>query len=291
MGNSVRKICKFAGISVSYWYKSKQDPSPKKTRKQRSLSLHDSDIIKILKDYRKTKFFENEGGYRKLSAYLRRDFGKVVNHKKVYRLAKIAGILLKKSRPKFYKSKLKAAKRIISAPNQLWQFDVKYCFIHEENRFCYLCVFIDVFSRKIVNYHLGLNCKATDIERTLKEALRRENIVEQHSLYIRSDNGPQMSSKSFSEALSTLPVSHEFIPCQSPNDNAYVESFHSQIEVSCLSTQKFENYGSCYEAIVSYIEFYNTRRIHGKLKMSPKDFECYFQSNPKECLKKYEISA
>jgi putative transposase len=100
-----------------------------------------------------------------------------------------------------------------------------------------------------------------------------------------------VSSKLFSESLLALPVTHEFIPCQSPNDNAYVESFHSQIEVGCLSTQKFKDYGSCYEAIVSYIEFYNTKRIHGKLKMSPKDFECYIHSQPKEILVKYEISA
>ena len=114
---------------------------------------------------------------------------------------------------------------------------------------------------------------------TLKQALLEQQVTCEHSLFIRSDNGPQMSSRNFQAGLENLPVQHEFIPCRSPNDNAYVESFNSQLEVGCLSTQRFESYGTCYEAVVSYIEFYNKRRIHGVLGMSPEEFENQLKGN------------
>lgn len=292
LGFAVRKICKYAGISASFWYKRQsKNKHVQRPRQKRPLNASDQEIIQHLKSYRQQKHFRAEGGYRKLSAYLRRDYQLQVNHKRVYRLARIAGVLLQRTRRKIYKAKLKSAKRLVYAPNQLWQFDIKYCYISGENRFCYLCVFIDVFTRKIVNFHIGLSCTARDILNTLHLALKRQNVSCDNGLYIRSDNGPQMSSRAFSDGLKSLPVTHEFIPCRSPNDNAFVEAFHSQIEIGCLSAQEFNSYGECYQEIVCYIEFYNHKRIHGSLKMTPSEFENRVKMADKQDLNTHLISA
>jgi putative transposase len=94
--------------------------------------------------------------------------------------------------------------------------------------------FIDVFNRKLVNFHIGLTCKAIDLKYTFNEALKKENITDNKSLTIRSDNGPQMTSNMFREYIETLELEHEFIPPGECNKNAHVESFNSIIESDLL---------------------------------------------------------
>ena len=86
-------------------------------------------------------------------------------------------------------------------PNQLWQFDIKYGYIHGENRFFYLLVFIDVFSKDVVGYHIGLRCLARHLTLTFEHALRNLSSKELSRLAIRSDNGPQMTSNQFKDAI------------------------------------------------------------------------------------------
>ena len=70
----------------------------------------------------------------------------------------------------------------------------------------------------------------------------------------------------------------EFIPCNTPNKNAHIESFNSIIELELFQVIEFKNYNEAYSIIHQFINFYNTKRIHGSLKMR----------TPQECLKIYE---
>lgn len=113
----------------------------------------------------------------------------------------------------------------MTRPNQLWQFDLKYIWIHGENRWCFLLAFIDVCTKKVTGFYLGKSCKSGDLIFTLNEAIKNEGMTKDDLLIIRSDNGPQMSSNRFHFYLNKLEqkLSHEFIPPRSPNRNAYIE--------------------------------------------------------------------
>ncbi|HEY9063095.1 MAG TPA: hypothetical protein VIO64_21750, partial [Pseudobacteroides sp.] len=52
-----------------------------------------------------------------------------------------------------------------------WETDLKYGYIHGEDRFFYKLSYLDVFDRTIVNSHIGLKCEAKDAVFTLKKAL------------------------------------------------------------------------------------------------------------------------
>lgn len=155
----------------------------------------------------------------------------------------------------------------ITAPNQLWQFDIKYGYVHGENRFFFVLAYIDVFSKKVVGYHIGKSCKSGDLARTLDQALRTNGIGPEHALTIRSDNGPQMSSNKFFFHLKRIEkkLSHEFIPPRTPDRNAFVEAFFSILERELLSDRYFATFLDAYNAVVRFITFYNTRRLHGSL--------------------------
>ena len=212
-----------------------------------------------------------------LSHYLAVEQHIYVNHKKIYRLCDESNLLLfkradKKSR-KFKKVRCNYSE--VSAPNELWQFDLKYIWIHGENRWCFFLGFIDVVSKKITGWYVGSTCKSGDLVFTLNQAIKNEKITADHPLTIRSDNGPQMSSNRFYFYLKNLEkkLTHEFIPPRSPDRNAYIEAFNSILEKEVLQVQYFKSFEEVYSSMIRFIEFYNNRRLHGSLgNRSPKMF-------------------
>jgi putative transposase len=256
--------------------KSPGRPTPGFTINRDGECLSDELIIQKLKSYRSEIHFMNTGGAKTLSYYLRGEHQMFVNHKKIYRLCKENGLLLftqSQVRQNIKKNRCNFSE--ITAPNQLWQFDLKHIFIHGENKWCYLLTFIDVFSKKVVAYSMGLTMKASQLILTLNAALISENIAHDHPLKIRSDNGPQMSSNRFHFYLKKLErkLSHEFIPPRTPNRNAYIESFFSIFEKTVIEVRYFKNYHEVYESIVNFIQFYNHRRLHGSIgRLSPVNF-------------------
>jgi len=281
-GFSVSSVLSKAGVMSSTWYSQAKDrkcPNPKIKGKKPSLFSKDRNgldianesIVELLNAYRKAPFFENAAGYRKLSKYLDVDFGIKINHKKVYRLCTENNLLLPANKKKRIKRSRANINRIVNKPNQLWEFDIKYGYIHGENRFFYLLAFIDVFSRKVVGFYIGLSCNAKDLVFTLKDALLKEDIKNEHDLMIRSDNGTQMTSNLFYEAVEKLKQlstikNHEFIPPATPNKNAHIESFFSIIETELFQARYFSSFREAYEKTTEFINFYNNRRIHGSLR-------------------------
>jgi len=166
-----------------------------------------------------------------------------------------------------------AANLVVDRPNQLWQFDIKYGYIHGEQKAFYSLAFIDFFTKKVISYHLGKTCQKEDLKLTLKMALNCLSDQEADGLIIRSDNGPQMSSKAFKAYVSSLDIAHEFTPVRCPNKNAYIESFFSIFEIEFLQVRYFINFKDVFRQVNDWITWYNERRLHASLKYnSPKIF-------------------
>lgn len=282
-GHKISTVLKYAGVSSSSWYYHLQEkgldkrrdnpgrPVPGYTVNPDGEIIPDALIINALKSFRDNKNFSNGGGYYKLSEYLRRDFGYYVNDKKVYRLCKEHGLLLpKKKKNRKRKSKI-CTNMEVSKPNQLWELDIKYGYIYGEDRFFYIMIIIDVYLRLVVGYHIGLRCTGKDLAFTLNNAIKKhcpdpESIS--HTLYIRSDNGTQMTSNAFIDSFKAYgekKVVHELIPPATPNKNAHVESFNSILEIEFMQPRYFWSYEQAYAETVDFINFYNNERIHGAL--------------------------
>lgn len=181
-------------------------------------------------------------------------------------------MLQNKPNKKFKHPRRIARNRIVTGPNQLWQIDIKYGYVYGYDRFFYLFDMIDVFDRYIVGYHLGSSCDAKDVCAAVKRALDARLQPGEAAPVIRSDNGPQFLSNLFGDMCldENRPIEHERIPPRTPNMNAYIESFHSNIERELYSKNYYETFEEAYEAVNRYIDFYNQRRFHGSLKkMSP----------------------
>ena len=291
-GIPVTKVIKVCQLASSTWYSRIKGYIPKtKGKRGRPIpgfsinpdgsKVLDPEIVKALGTYRAKPEFANAGGYTKLSRYLRRDYGYHVNRKKLYRICDEQKLLLPRNRKKIKGYRKLCENRVITAPNMLWQFDIKYGYIHGENRYFFLLAFIDVFYRKVVGYHIGLSCKAGDLVFTLDRALKVAEVHDLDGLAIRSDNGPQMTSNMMRDYLSGIEINltHEFTPPATPNKNAFIESFFSIIEVEFLQTRYFKTYGDAYSQTVAFIDFYPKERIHGSLNMmTPEEAEYAFKA-------------
>ncbi|CAA7600593.1 Integrase [Acididesulfobacillus acetoxydans] len=214
-------------------------------------------------------------GYRKLTLSLRRQRNLVISFKKGYRLCKELDILEAAKRLRVKHPRRIARNREITAPNQLWEMDIKYGYIRGEDRFFFLMGILDVYDRSLVDYHIGLSCEGKHAAQTLERALWRRRIFgSSNEPVIRTDNGPQFISHIFETACESWGVEHERIPPKTPNKNAHIESFHSNLERECLSKHEFGSYAEAYEVIVNYLDFYNKRRYHDSLyDLSPEEFQ------------------
>nr|WP_286010111.1 IS3 family transposase [Clostridium sp. Marseille-Q2269] len=214
-------------------------------------------------------------GYRKMMHYLRRQYGLIINHKKVYRLCKELNILKDQRtiNPKVKRSI--AINRIITASNQLWEMDIKYGHIEGEDKFFYMLSVIDIFDRNIIDYHIGFHCEAKDSSALLRKSLIRRNLFEEGSKnpIVRTDNGSQFVSHKFQNCCEVLKIHHERIPVKTPNKNAHIESFHRILEDECFKNNEFQSYEDAYRIVNDFIVFYNNRRLHSSLRyMTPKEF-------------------
>lgn len=270
-------VIEYAGVARSSYYFRPSSADGRKNnpgRKPPGFTINrdgtlvmDTAIEMLLRGYRGQVEYSNAAGARKLKHMLRRDHGIYVNEKKVYRICRWNNLLLLKRRKKGLVHRTVASNRQVNRPNQVWEFDIKYGYVDGERRFFFVLAFIDVFTRKVVGDYVGLRCKAGDLCFTLKQALLHECVTETDPLVIRSDNGPQMTSKEFSERLSKLEkkLMHEFIPVHTPNKNAHIESFFSILEIEFLSVTYFASFAEAYEKTKVFIRFYNQQRIHGSI--------------------------
>ena len=293
-------VLRVTGVSRATWYMhrrketSQRDydmthlrgrPAPGYTVNRDGTVIMDSTLVSVLRGYRQRPEYANGGGVDKLRHYLMRDHGFYVNRKKIYRICRENGLLLEKRGVKGrHKGSFVNRNHVVRRPNQLWEFDIKYGYIHGERRFFFVLAFVDVYSRKCVGRYVGLSCRKWDLCVTLRESLFRESVTPENELIIRSDNGPQMRSNQFHQYLEKLEqeLSHEFIPIQTPNKDAHVESFFSILEMEFFRVRYFHSFADAYEQTHAFIDFYNETRIHGSIGMkSPAEIVTLWKNNQK----------
>ena len=166
-------------------------------------------------------------GYRKLTDDLR-DQGERLSENRVARLASLAGIAAQvgyKRRPGRYGGKpaVVAENRLeqnfhASQPDQVWVTDITYIKTHEG--WLYLCVVIDLFSRRVVGWSAQSRMTTDLALQALLMAVWRRKPAGQ--VMVHSDQGSQFTRREWQTFLSQhnlepsmSPLSAD-LPCKSP---------------------------------------------------------------------------
>ena len=162
-----------------------------------------------------------------------------------------------------YEKEVKAKNKVnqqfqTTRPNEIWVSDVTY-FRTPYNSY-YICVILDLYSRKVIAHRIALNNSTQLVKNTFKDAY--ETRQPKGTLIFHSDRGGNYRSKTFCNYLKSLKVKQSFSRAYTPYDNSVVESFFSSLKREELYRTKYRSDKEFKKAVDEYMVFYNSQRPH-----------------------------
>ena len=209
-------------------------------------------------------------GAYKIAKVLERDYGIHISIGRVYRLMKSMELpKMSTKKPGYRKvSNDQDAVNYLEqkfhqkAPNQVWVSDITY--IRAGGAWQYLCVILDLFSRKVIAWEVAAHADTDLVIRVFRRAWNQRE--KPQGLMFHSDRGTQYTAVAFRSLLDELNVVQSFSRKGYPYDNAVAESFFKYLKQEETNRRVYPSRQDLQTALFEYIEgFYNTRRPHGSL--------------------------
>lgn len=202
-------------------------------------------------------------GYRNMSCELK-EMGWIINHKKVYRLMKENHLLYgARIRPEpFKRNFIRFRSPGAERPLQYLSMDIKYVHIHGWRRNVFLLTVMDIYSRKVLIHMLKQSIKKADVLVMLSLMLLE---YKAEGMCIRNDNGSQFIATAVRAFLKEKGVLQEFSHVATPQDNAYIEALHSNLQREVIDRYEFDSIYHAQMIIDRYYQWYNQKRRHGSL--------------------------
>ena len=206
-------------------------------------------------------------GYRRLHALLSRG-GQEVNVKRVYRLYVEEGLMVRRKKRKRLVRE-RAIEPRLTGPNQEWAMD----FIVDglaTGRMVRILSVVDAYTRECLaleaDTSLGSGRVTRVLERVIGERGRPENV--------RSDNGPEFTSRRMLAWADDWKVGLVHIQPGRPMQNGHVESFHGRLRDECLNASWFRTLNDVRCTLAVWRQEYNCERPHSSLDYrTPMEFK------------------
>jgi transposase InsO family protein len=154
----------------------------------------------------------------------------------------------------------------VKYPNKAWVSDITY--IPTKEGWLYLCIILDLYSRKIVGWSMDKNMKKELVLRALEMSLINRSPLK--GLIFHSDRGVQYTSGIFKEALKKYGIIQSMSRKGNCWDNACAETFFHTLKTELVKHKSFDTRKEAELSIFEYIEiFYNRIRKHSYLGYLP----------------------
>lgn len=244
-----RRACRLLLVPVSsYRYKPRQNDNSLRER-----------LIALARE--KPRF-----GYRRLHVLLGRQ-GEQVNHKRVHRIYREAGLALRRKKRK-HCVRTSSPLGTYTEANQEWALD----FVHDvtaSGRSIRVLNVIDAYTRESLATEVDTSFAGMRVTRVLDQIITERGLPRA----IRCDNGPELTSRHFLAWTLDRKIDLVHIQPGKPTQNAYVESFNSKLREECLRVSWFQNLFEARRIIAAWRRDYNERRPHSSLNyLTPAEF-------------------
>lgn len=175
-----------------------------------------------------------------------------------------------KRRQQYAKQNLLKRKFSADHPNQIWVSDITYFKV--KNYWVYLCIILDLYSRKIIGWrvsrHMSTHLVTATFKATFQERGRPQNLT------FHSDRGSQYVSKTLIGLFQQCGVKQSFSATARPLDNAVAETFFSSFKREEAYRKDYTSEQHFRRSVEKYIRFYNEGRPHQTLNYkTPQAFE------------------
>jgi putative transposase len=245
---SERRACSLVGLSRDSY---RNPPQPDQLT--RDLGERIVDIAHVRRRF----------GYRRIHDLLRQEFPGV-NHKRVYRLYKNANLAVRRrkkvKRPANERVPLQIARKV----NDVWSMDFVSDSLSNGRRIKCLTV-ADDFSHECVDIAVDFGISGQYVTRLLDQAA----IFRGYPVAVRTDNGPEFTSRAFLAWATLHGIRHILIQPGRPMQNGYIESFNGKFRDECLNEQWFQSLPQARDCIAEWRKDYNEVRPHSSLGRIP----------------------
>jgi len=264
----VELVCRTLEVSASAYYQRATGERSARSREDERLT---GKIRRLFKENYECY------GVRRMHAALVRD-GERVGRDQVARLMRQAGIKGAKRRGKPWRTTIsdpaaqKAADLVkrdftAPAPDRLWVGDFTYLRTWEGK--VYFSFVIDAYSRMIVGWQLASSMRTDLVLDALRMALCTRQPGADFSLVSHSDQGSQYVSEDYVQVLDDAKVLASVGSVGDAYDNAMAESFVDSFKTELIRDRVWRSNAKLELAIVEYVAWFNTRRIHSSIGNRP----------------------
>ena len=128
---------------------------------------------------------------------------------------------------------------------------------------------VDAFTRECLALETDTSMPSRRVTRVLEQIVHRRGAPR----FIRSDNGPEVSSRHYLAWCVERKIATVHIQPGRPMQNGHVESFNGRLRDECLNASWFRNLWDARRQISEWRSEYNQRRPHSALNYrTPEEF-------------------
>ena len=261
-------LCRLSGISRQGFYRKKTH------REQRQ--CQQCKVVALIREYRQ---MHPRMGTRKLQHELHDSFVQAdvrIGRDRLFKLLADNDLLVKPKRRSVrttysdhslpvYRNLLN--EREPSSPNQVWVADITY--IDTDEGFMYLSLLTDLYSRKIVGWHLAENLQAKQSIKAVEMAI--SELPNDRWPIHHSDRGSQYCCHEYVHVLNQRGISISMTEQNHCYENAYAERVNGILKDEYYLDLRFRNREQAKQASEQAINLYNHHRPHLALDMKKPD--------------------
>ncbi len=248
----------------------------KKIKTKEKQDIQETLVLDLVKEKRR---LWKKGSGRNLHAALKSDFEKhnvKMGRDKFFDLLRNNGLLIKKNQRRtrttfsyhhFHKYPNLIRELKIERVNQVIVTDITYLYLSGTDKFAYLFLVTDLFSRKILGYNVSDNLSAKSGVKALRMALK--NMGDISKTIHHSDRGVQYCSNEYTKILKDNYITISMTENSDPLENAVAERINKTLKEEFTEEKQisFINYREARIIISQIIKFYNEERPHRSLEM------------------------
>ena len=263
-------ICEILDISRSGYYKHKNRVKPEKEKQ-------DELLCSLINEYHTT--FDGILGYRRMTMFINKLNHKSYSEGYIHRLMNISGITArirrkkvnrKKVKPEYTKENILSRNFTAKTPNEKWLTDVTEFSIPGDRRKLYLSPIMDLYDNSIIEYELSFKNNNHLVFSMFDKAIQR--YPDAKPLF-HSDRGFQYTGNIFKNKIEETGMTQSMSRVGKCIDNGPMEGFFGTLKTEMFYGKKFKSLEELKKKIVSYIKFYNEKRLQKRLRgMAPLEY-------------------
>lgn len=194
--------------------------------------------------------------------------GTSVNHKRLHRLYREEGLVLRRKRRQRASTATRAPLSAPQRAGQRYSMDFMSDSLATGRSFRALNI-VDDYTRECLAIEVDTSLPGERVARVLDRLIRSGRKPE----VIVVDNGPEFAGKVLDTWAVRNQVQLRFIDPGKPIQNAYIESFNARLRDECLNQHWFVSLDEARRVIEEWREDYNQQRPHSSLdQQTPEEF-------------------